>query len=89
MLNVRWTGHALDALDEREINRDIADLAIESPQSVERDGEREVRMRQYFDEGLGQQMLLRVVVEETELELVIITVYRTSQIQRYLRGSGP
>jgi hypothetical protein len=31
-------------------------------------------------------MLLRVVVEETPQELVVITVYKTSQISRYMKG---
>jgi len=43
-------------------------------------------MRRYFDAILQQEMLLRVVVEDTENELVVITLYKTSQIDRYLRG---
>jgi len=42
-------------------------------------------MRRCFDQTL-QQMLLRVVVEDAVDETVVITVYRTSQINRYLRG---
>jgi ribosomal protein S17 len=43
-------------------------------------------MRRYFDQTLQQPMLLRVVVEDAVDETVVITVYRTSQINRYLRG---
>jgi hypothetical protein len=43
-------------------------------------------MRRYLASDLGRVMLLRVVVEETSTERVIITVYRTSQIDRYLKG---
>ena len=46
-------------------------------------------MRRYFDQVLQQQMLLRVVVEDTADETVVITVYKTSQINRYLRGVTP
>ena len=42
-------------------------------------------MRRYFDTQLQQQMLLCLIVEETPDELVVVTVYRTSQIARYLK----
>jgi len=42
-------------------------------------------MRVYFDPVLQKEMLLRVVVEETADELVVVTVYKTSQIDRYLK----
>jgi hypothetical protein len=31
-------------------------------------------------------MLMRIVVEDTVDETVVITIYKTSQINRYLRG---
>jgi len=43
-------------------------------------------MRRYFDQTLQQQMLLRVVAEDAADETVVITVYKTSQINRYLTG---
>ncbi len=43
-------------------------------------------MRRCFDQALGQPMLLRIVVEDAADETVVITVYKTSQINRYLRG---
>lgn len=42
-------------------------------------------MRCYFDTSLGHEMLLRVVVEETAVERVVITVYKTSRIAKYLK----
>jgi len=42
-------------------------------------------MRRYFDEILQQTMLLRVFVEEKAEEIVVVTVYKTSQINRYLK----
>jgi hypothetical protein len=46
-------------------------------------------MRRYFDQVLQQEMLLRVVIEESGAEAVVITVYKTSQIARYLKGVQP
>lgn len=35
---------------------------------------------------LDQEMLLRVVVEETETHRVVVTAYKTSDIKRYMKG---
>jgi hypothetical protein len=34
-------------------------------------------------------MLLRMVVEDTSTERIVITVYKTSQIAKYLKELGP
>lgn len=34
-------------------------------------------------------MLLRVVIEETSTERVVVTVYKTSQLRKYLKGLVP
>jgi len=46
-------------------------------------------MRRYFDTRLQQEMLLKVVIEDTETERIVITVYKTSQIENYLKGLLP
>ena len=46
---------------------------------------REILMRRYFDGVLQREMLLRVVVEHTETETVVVTVYKTSQMERYMK----
>jgi len=37
----------------------------------------------YSDRILGHGMLVRVVVEETESELVVVTLYKTSKLRKY------
>ena len=72
---------------DRQIDRLEAELTIEKPEFIAPDPPgREIYMRRYFDNELGQEMLLRIVIESTEIELVIITLYKTSQIDRYLKG---
>jgi hypothetical protein len=84
---LRWTFHALAALVDRSIERYEAEATIASPElSVPDPPRRSVLMRRYFDTRLGRQMLLRVVVEETPQERVVVTLYKTSQIARYLKG---
>ncbi len=90
MKPVRWTTHALRNLEERKIERDAVEQVLAAPQYVIPDPpDRSIWMRVYFDSALQKEMLLRVVVEEAEDELVVITVYKTSQLDRYLRGSMP
>jgi hypothetical protein len=87
MKPVRWTSHALRNLADREIERDEVNEALARPESVVPDlPGRRILMRRYFDQALGQPMLLRIVVEDAADETVVITVYKTSQINRYLRG---
>lgn len=40
-------------------------------------------MRRYRDDVLRTEMLLRVIVEETRAELVVVTLYKTSKFRKY------
>ena len=48
-----------------------------------------VLMGRYDDLMLHQEMLLRIVVEDAADEMVVVTGYKTSQVQRYLKGLLP
>jgi hypothetical protein len=90
MTPVRWTTHALQNLIDREIDRSIAETAVREPEFIVPDPPgRQIYMRRYDDAILNQQMLLRVVVEEENNCLVIVTLYKTSQVERYLKGLIP
>lgn len=90
MRPLRWTSHALEALADRDIDPAEVERTIAAPElSVSDPPHRAVLMRRYFDERLGRQMLLRVVVEETPDEQVVVTVYKTSQIAKYLNRTMP
>ncbi len=89
MKPVRWTMHALGNLTDREIDRVEAEITLENPDlEVPGPFQRRMLMPRYFDQRLRQEMLLRLVVEETDDERVVITVYKTSQIKKYLKGLG-
>ena len=87
---VRWSSHALKNLIERDIERQQAERTLTTPEAVV-PGQvgRKVFMRRYFDAMLQQEMLLRVVVEETTDEIAVVTIYKTSQLDKYLRGLKP
>ncbi len=46
-------------------------------------------MRRYLDRSLGREMLLRIVVEDTQFERVVVTLYKTSRLDKYLKGLLP
>jgi hypothetical protein len=90
MKPLRWSTHARDNLVDREIDRAVAEKTLSNPEFVV-PGQllRQVLMRRYFDQILQQEMLLRMVVEESSTERIVITIYKTSQIEKYLKGLGP
>ena len=46
-------------------------------------------VRRYNDSTLRQEMALCVVIEETDTERVVVTLYKTSQLKKYLEGTEP
>ena len=44
---------------------------------------RRIFMRRYFDAILHTEMLLRVVVDETEDDVTVVTLYKTSKFAKY------
>jgi hypothetical protein len=77
---VRWSPHAKRKLSEREVEQAEAEETLTNPDLImPSDPNRSIYQRAYFDTVLGQDMLLRLVVEESEAELVIVTVYKTSR----------
>ena len=89
MKPVRWSRHALKNLTDREIDRTEAEKTLAEPEVVA-PGQplRQVLMRRYFDRLLQQDMLLRIVVEDTASERIVVTVYKTAQLGKYLKGRG-
>ena len=86
MKRVRWTPHALEALGEREIERAEAERTVSEPATVrEAHGGRRLLARGYHDASLGRDMVLCVVTEETEEETVVVTCYRSSKREKFLR----
>ena len=88
MKAIRWTSHALEALAEREIDREEAERALTgSTPTLPELGNRTVHVHKYHDRVVDQEMLLCVVTEEHGDEVVIVTLYKTSKIEKYLRGA--
>ena len=90
MKPIRWSSHALKNPADREITREDAQRTLTEPEVVQPVRQsRRFLMRRYFDPRLEQRMLLRLLVEEAPAEDVVITVYSTSKIDKYMRGTNP
>lgn len=86
---IRFTSHAEENLNVREIEREAVIDAVLSPELIAPDAThlaRKVYMKRYFDRALQVEMLCRVVVEETGGVKTVVTVYKTSQIKRYFKS---
>jgi hypothetical protein len=78
--------HAEANLRAREISRADAEAAIRQPDHCEPGRPpRAVVNRVYSDTVTGETMLLRAVIEETESEIAVITLYKTSKLKKYLQ----
>ncbi len=83
---IRWLQHARDNLYAREIEEMEVLLTLSEPEFVESlSSDRKILMRFYKDSVLNQKMLIRVVVDDTPTETVIVTVYKTSRSSRYIK----
>ncbi len=82
MKPIRWLEHARKKLARREVDEREVELTVAQPDSVV-DGRppRRIFMRRYQDAILHTDMLLRVVVEETAGEFVIVTLYKNVEVQ--------
>lgn len=84
---IRFSLHALTNLKERDVEQGEVEQTLLQPDLIEPGHEgRQVYMRRYQDTTLKQEMVLRVVVDETETEIIVVTTYKTSQVARYLGG---
>jgi uncharacterized DUF497 family protein len=84
MKPIRWTHHADSNLVKRGISRDDAEKTINEPDAImPASPSRSFRQRRYLDKTLSAIMLMRVLVEETTSENVVITLYKTSKFGKY------
>ena len=84
MKPIRWTSHARKKIASREMSESEVQQTLRQPDSVAPGRPpRRIFMRRYFDEVLQAEMLLRVVVEETDEELAVVTLYKTSKFGKY------
>jgi hypothetical protein len=76
MKPVRWTTHALREIAKSEIDRTEAELTLRQPDAViPAPPKRQFYQRRYNDKTLNQPMLLRMLIEETDADMAVVTLY--------------
>ena len=90
MKPIRWSHHALKNLEDRDIDRLEAEKTLKAPDRIiPARPPREILVRRYTDLKLQQEMALCLLLEETDTERIVITLYKTSQTKKYLEGTQP
>lgn len=86
MSQIRFTAHALEEMQRRDITQTQVEAVISNPEQI-LSGQNQRTIYQSRMALGGKQYLLRVFVDENISPSVVITVYRTSKIQKYWRNS--
>ncbi|MFM2064964.1 MAG: hypothetical protein RLZZ507_4635 [Cyanobacteriota bacterium] len=79
--------HAQIEMERRQISLSLVESVLDNPQQIilEREGRKVYQSK--VDFGNGKLFLLRVIVADDLDPKVVITVYRTSKIEKYWRES--
>jgi hypothetical protein len=80
------SGHARQEMLRRSISLEHLETVLQSPQQIipVRSGRKVYQSR--IDFGGGKIFLLRAIVDDTIESAVVITVYRTTKINKYWRS---
>ena len=79
--------HAKEEMRRRAIPVDLVNKVLENPQQVvPGQGSKKVYQSK-LDFGKGRIFLLRVVIAEIKDQAIVVTVYKTSKIDKYWRKS--
>jgi len=81
-MNIRFTTHAIEECERRGIPLEVAHSVVKVPQQIVPNIERRQAYQAKIPFG-DKIYLVRAIVEPTENEIVVITVYRTSKIEKY------
>ena len=84
-MKFRLSRHALEEIERRGIPRDLLDQVLQNPQQIlpERDGKKIYQSQVEF--GGSKLFLLRAIANDAVEPAVVVTVYRTSKIEKYWR----
>ena len=82
-----FTNHARAQMAARDISEaEVLEVLNNSQQTITMGSVRKVLQNRYFDSDQMKDMILRVVVESSDDNVTIVSVYRTSRISKYWLG---
>jgi len=83
---VRYTDYVRKRLDRRKISLELVSAVLDDPEQLIEERGRKIAQSRWTT-PLGKRHLLRVVYEESDNKIVVVTVYDTSRVQKYWRAS--
>jgi len=83
-MKIVFSEHALFEMEFRKINKEEIERLIGHPmQKLPAKKNRIIMQKRYNDDIENKEMLLRVIGKELENSFHVITVYKTSKIEKY------
>lgn len=86
MKHVIIVPHAEEELKRRRIPRDVFLRTVHEPQQIVPSYAGRKVYQSLVEMGDGKEYVFRVIVEETADTITVITVYKTSQVDKYWRS---
>jgi mRNA-degrading endonuclease RelE of RelBE toxin-antitoxin system len=84
-MEYNFSRHAQTEMERRKIFVDLVESVLDNPQQVISEKEGRKAYQSKIDVG-GRAFLLRVIVVDDVEPAVVITVYKTSKIDKYWRA---
>ena len=85
-MQIRFTRHAKERMEERGVTEEDVQRAIEFPDKIGRSvlsHARYIVKKVYYNVSLGKKHLLMVIYEERNEGVLVITIIDTSKIDKY------
>ena len=82
-MNFKFSKHAEAELILRQIPREFAEEVLRHPQQIVPERPPKKAYQSQVDFGGGRTFLLRVIVDDTVEPAMVVTVYRTTKINKY------
>ncbi|HEY0072693.1 MAG TPA: DUF4258 domain-containing protein [Abditibacteriaceae bacterium] len=79
--------HAKEEMARRGISLEKVELVLQNPEQVIDATNDNAAYQSLIDFGGGRYFLVRVIMDESRVPPVVVTVYRTSKIEKYWRQS--
>jgi Domain of unknown function (DUF4258) len=80
-----FSNHALQEMTRRNILRTVVERVLDSPEQIVPGEENRTIYQSRLDNEEGGVYLIRVIVDIDRDPPLVITVYRTSKVQKYWR----
>ncbi|MBF0635373.1 MAG: DUF4258 domain-containing protein [Nitrospinae bacterium] len=84
-MEFKFSKHALEEATRRDISLDSIEAVLRNPQQIVTEYGGKNAYQAKIESASGKMKLLRVIVDDVKRPPVVITVYRTSRINKYWR----